>query len=475
MRGVKIGLFIVGLLALSALITPVRAADAPAVDGIQLYGNVDVGVAYQSAGGKESDYYATGIFATVQKFDYQSQFVLNGNNWSQSRIGLRGQEPIADGLNAVFQLETLFNPFSGQISDSLKALTINNGVAANQQTSAGDSSVAGQFFNGAAVVGIQSTQAGSLTFGRQKGVLADGIDAYDPLLSSQGFSPIGGPGTAAGGGDTENRRLDGSVKYEVRVDGVHVAAQYQPKSGSKPAPSQAYALGYALGGFKVDGYLAINHDAIAAAALSASAVTTVNKVCAGTAVANYACDPINKALAGTISDNTAFALMSQYTTVDHRNVVSAAVEQIQYRNPSQPVSAGQVILNSYLLASVNNTAVPSEKQLTIAWIGNKHSFGPRDDLYAAFYRYHQNQYATAAATQAGCAANSYSNSLCAGIENFVSIAYVHHYGAHLDGYAGAIWSQVQGGLANGFTAATSSGVSNATSTINPTLGVNYKF
>jgi len=34
---------------------------------------------------------------------------------------------------------------------------------------------------------------------------------------------------------------------------------------------------------------------------------------------------------------------------------------------------------------------------------------------------------------------------------------------------------VQGGLANGFTAATSSGVSNATSTINPTLGVNYKF
>jgi len=475
MRGVRMGRSIAVVAAMPALIVPALVGAASPFDGIQFYGNVDVGVAYQSAGGKESDFYATGIFATVQKFDYQSQVVVNGNNWSQSRIGLRGEEPIADGVSAVFQLETLFNPFSGQISDSLKALTINNGVAANQQTSAGDSSVAGQFFNGVAVVGLRSNHAGTVTFGRQKGVLADGIDAYDPLLSSQGFSPIGGPGTAAGGGDTENRRLDGSVKYEVRVDGVHVALQYQPKSGSKPASSQAYALGYAVGGFKADGYLAINHDAIAAAALSASAVTSVNKACAGTAVANYACDPLDKALAGTISDNTAFALMLQYTTLDQTNVVSAAVEQIQYRNPSQPVSAGQVILNNYLLASVNNSAYPSEKQLTIAWIGNKHSFGPHDDLYTAIYRYHQNQYATAAATIAGCLANGYSNSLCAGVENFVAMAYVHHYGSHLDGYAGAIWSQVQGGLANGFTAATSAGVSTSTSTINPTVGVNYKF
>jgi len=68
-----------------------------------------------------------------------------------------------------------------------------------------------------------------------------------------------------------------------------------------------------------------------------------------------------------------------------------------------------------------------------------------------------------------------SSAQCAGNENFLALVYIHHYGKRFDGYAGALWSQVQGGLANGFTLATSANTANATATINPTLGFNLRF
>lgn len=383
----------------STPITPSNTPNMPAASstsnatspdqGVTLYGTLDIGVAYQSAGGAESAFYPTGIYASVQKFDHQSQWVLNGNNWSQSKLGLRGSEPLGDGLKAVFQLELVFNPFSGELTDSLKALTINNGIAANHQTSAGDSSVAGQWFGGAAWLGLEQAHLGRLSFGRQKSLIAVGVDAYDPLYASQGFSPIGGPGTAAGGGGSQNRRLDGSIKYELQhplgEQYLHVAYQYQPKSGAKPGTSQELAVGLARGGLVVDAFYANINAAIAAASLSASALSNVTHVCAGANVVNTACVPSTTALAGTISDNTAGALMARFTSPDKTNSVSAGVERIHYHNPSHPLLAGQVILGGYQLATVNNAAFPATKQLDVYWLGNQHAINARNDIYVAAY------------------------------------------------------------------------------------------
>src|SRR5262249_50061712 len=149
------------------------------------------------------------------------------NNLSQSRIGLSGNEPLFGDWAGVFRLETFFNPSTGVISDALKSVALNNGKALTTQQVGVDSSIAGQVFAGAAYLGLVSPTIGSFPFGRNNTIVADGIAKYDPMGAAQAFSVIGYSGTAAGGGDTEDRRLDQSIKYVGKYGPVHLGAMYQ--------------------------------------------------------------------------------------------------------------------------------------------------------------------------------------------------------------------------------------------------------
>ena len=80
------------------------------------------------------------------------------------------------------------------------------------QTTGIDTSVAGIPFE-QSYAGFSSPDFGTLTFGRQNTLLADAISKYDPQGASQAFSLIGLSGLTAGGGDTQDRRLDSSLKY----------------------------------------------------------------------------------------------------------------------------------------------------------------------------------------------------------------------------------------------------------------------
>ena len=430
--------------------------------GVTLYGTVDVGLHYETHGAKLSDYHPAGNSDFIQKNSNGSVTSVNGNNLGQSKIGLKGQEDFGNGWSGVFKLETFFNPWSGNISDGLKSVTNNNGVALTQQSNGVDSSIAGQLFGSAAYLGVSHAQFGTLTFGRQNGLLADGVGKYDPLYASQAFSPIGYSGTAAGGGDTEDRRLDGSIKYEVVVNSVHLGAQFQPKSGTNPGTTTELALGWNFPGGSVDAFYVDKSDAIGAGSLSATGVADVTKVCSGTAVEGYACAAIDKAVAGTISDNTTYGVMGKYVFADKKAIVSAGYEHISFKNPSNLVSPGQSIIAGYTLASANNEAFPSTKTLQVSWIGLKYSPTQQLDLTGAYYRYDQNSYSVA---HPGCS-DAQVSSQCSGAENFVSFVADYHFTKRFDAYAGAMWSQVNGGLANGFL---------NTSTIDPTIGGRYSF
>src|SRR5271154_3099434 len=185
--------------------------------GITLYGIVDIGLQNQTHGAPISDYFVAGSAEVVQKNSNRSVTGVTPSNLSNSRIGLQGNEPIVGDWSGVFKLETFFNPQSGQIADALKSLTQNNGRPLGTQAEPGnqvtgvDSSAAGQTFI-QSLAGISSKTFGTLTVGRQNTVLADGIAKYDPNYASQAFSVIGLSGTAAGGGDTQDRRVDSSLK-----------------------------------------------------------------------------------------------------------------------------------------------------------------------------------------------------------------------------------------------------------------------
>jgi predicted porin len=459
---------------MTAMSAAAIADNAPTPDGsltwkgITLYGILDVGIQYQSQGAPESDYFPPGTNSIIQKNSNGSQTSVEGNNLSQSKLGIKGQEDFGNGWSGVFKAEMFINPWSGQLSDALKSVTLNNGKALTAQNTGVDSSIAGQLFSGVAYLGVSNTQFGTLTFGRNLGIMADGIAKYDPMLAAQAFSPLGFSGTAAGGGDTEDRRLDSSVKYDVTFGGIHAGAQFQPKTGANPGTTQEFVLGFNFAGGSVDAFYEEKNDAIGAASLSAAQLADIAAVCAGTATAtvaaDYSCQAQNKALAGTISDNTTTGLMGKYTFPGAMVTVSAGYEQIKFTNPSDPVlgNAGQAIIGGYVLATTSNTAYPSTKRLDISWIGAKVSPMANLDLTGAYYRYDQNSFST---EDPGCSSAA-TSSQCSGSENFLSFVADYHFTKRFDGYAGAMWSQVEGGLANGYL---------HTSTVDPTLGFRYSF
>src|SRR5581483_5532289 len=77
------------------------------------------------------------------------------SNMGQTRVGLQGIEPLGVDWSAVFQIETFFNPQSGQLADSLRSLTANNGKQVRDQSVGADGSSAGQAFQ-TAFVGFKS-------------------------------------------------------------------------------------------------------------------------------------------------------------------------------------------------------------------------------------------------------------------------------------------------------------------------------
>src|SRR5471030_1553545 len=144
------------------------------MNGITLYGIIDIGLQYESHGAPFSDYYPAGSADIVQKNSQGSQTGVTPSNLSQSRIGLQGIEPLVGDWSGVFKIETFFNPQSGEISDALRSLAQNNGRTAATQTTNLDSSIAGQAFQ-QAFVGFASPSFGSFTYGRQNTLLADAI------------------------------------------------------------------------------------------------------------------------------------------------------------------------------------------------------------------------------------------------------------------------------------------------------------
>jgi predicted porin len=459
----------------SATPAPAKAEDTSLTwHGITLYGIVDIGVQYNTHSAPYSDYFPATTGSLLQKNAYDSPTGLSSNNLSQSRIGLSGNEPLWGDWAGVFRLETFFNPHSGDISDALKSVALNNGKPVNQQQVGVDSSVAGQLFGGAAYLGLASPTVGSFTFGRNVTIVADGISKYDPMGAAQAFSVIGYSGTAAGGGDTEDRRLDQSIKYVAKYGPVHLGALYQfgSYSGSQDTAYQVQ-LGFEVAGLSADAYYFKKYNAISVSALSASQVTAITQTCNGTPppppAPTVGCVSINTALSGTNSDNETYAIMALY---NFGAVVPlklyAGYEHIAFNNPTNELPVGTTIIGGYQLAVVNNNAYVNQKTLQVAWGGLKWNFSPDFELTLAGYGYKQNNYAFTAAAIADCAKNKTLSGTCDGTLYAVSGLLDYRLTKRFDVYGGVFYNGVRDGLANGYLPS----AKNNTAT---TLGARFKF
>jgi len=393
---------------------------------------------------------------------------VTSNPMAQSRIGLQGKESLGFlDFSGVFKVETYFNPASGEITDALKSLTQNNGRPINSQSTNIDSSLAGQLFE-QSFVGFSSPTYGTLTWGRQNTTLADLIAKYDPQQTSYAFSLLGLSGTPAGGGDTQDRRLDDSLKYAARfADLIHVAAHYKFQN----ATAQQYAtagsgeafsafqvsVGADYAGFSGDVFYTKARDAVAAGTLSTAQLATL----AGTGIAP------DKAVAGTISDNASYGAMVSYNLAKLLPAAPVtlfgAFQHISYMNPSIPLSVGFDDIGGYKLGAVNNTAyAKADKILKVYWAGARYAVNQNLNVAVAYYGEKQDSYATGAL--AGC--STAVSGACSGNLDVASISLDYRFTKRFDAYVGAMWSAVTKGLSNGYL---------NTSNVDPTVGARFSF
>ena len=351
--------------------------------GVQLYGIVDLGVGYQTHGAALNSGLVSGVYELVTKSSDHSRMSLVPNGLSQSFIGLKGNEPVFGDVSMVFDVSAGFDPYTLTLADGPKSLADQNGLAASHQTSSGDSSRAGQFYNGTGYAGLSSPTYGTLTAGRQNSLTLDGIVAYDPMGASYAFSPIGVSGVAAGGGDTGNGRYTTSVKYRINAGMFHAAATYQFGGYQQDNSS----TGTYEAGFGADVPLPQDYGKLALDAIYKRASNAVSL--APLSAAQNALHP--GTLAATISDNTAQMALAKWT--DGPLTVSGGYEHILYENPSNPQTAFTSV-GGYFVASaeITNNASTIHKQLQIMWIGAKYAVTPKIDVTGAYYHYLQNNY-----------------------------------------------------------------------------------
>jgi predicted porin len=419
--------------------------------GITLYGVVDIGYQFDTHSAPFTPYRPSASGNIVRQNDYQSANGLTPSNMGQTRVGLQGIEPLNEEWSAVFQVESFFNPQSGEIADSLKSLAVNNGRSLTTQSIGVDGSSAGQALQ-TAYVGLKSARFGTLTIGRQQTLLAEGSIKYDPNYGATAFGLIGASNTYSGAGSSEDNRLDSTAKYYINFnDLLHFAALYK-FNGSNGAANTAFQadVGGHYAGLSVDAYYSKINSAITASSLTAAQVAELPGL--GYSASN--------ALAATISDNTTYSLMALYDFDPLK--FFAGYMHIKYANPANPLSAGFNDIGNYVLAFVNNTAYNNSKTVQVYWTGVRYTIVPGLDLTAAYYGYQQNAYGTG--KQAGCSTSAHST--CSGSLEAFSFDADYRFNKHFDAYVGAMYSGVHDGVASGYIYSTN---------INPTIGVRYKF
>jgi predicted porin len=489
--------------------------------GVCVYGNFDMGVAYFQHGSPFSPLAGFPQNGPIEKQSLGAQFGATPNMFSTSFIGLRGKQEIGDNLYAVFNLQTLFNPASGQNANGIGAIVSNNGLGQAPQLGTlanayGDSSKAGQMFNNAAYFGVSSPVYGTFTMGRQSALSSDLVVNYDSLSGANAWSLITNEGATGGGGNTQNRIYDNSFEYRLNVGPVRLAAEAQLRNGNNSGVGNAFEgdIGFDYMGLSMDFLGGKIFDAVSFAGgpLSTAQVNAiqVNQSSANGNGLGYAINCSLGCLPGTVSDNTIFMVGARYTIGPWK--LFGGYEHITVTNPDNPLQAGAPVIGGYAVGIVQNNNYVTNKQLNIFWVGARYAITPTLDVSASYYGIRQNFFIAGAAapltglyasqpggpvglaTQAAaCAQNSAASTGCAGGEDMVGIALDWRFARHVDFYAGVAYSQRNGGPANAFitsnnntvltagqAAACNTGVggcvlNSKVSTFDPGIGLRYQF
>ncbi len=217
------------------------AAPAMAQSNVTLYGVIDAGIGYVNN-------VATALNAKGAHNFQAVSGIGQGNRW-----GLKGSEDLGGGLKAIFVLENGFSLTNGTMSQNSR------------------------MFGRQAYVGLQSTQAGTVTIGRQYDSV---VDFVSPITSAKQWATQYG----AHVGDIDNLynsfRVNNSIKYtSANYSGFSFGALYgfsneaNTGNGTGFSHNNAFSLGASYANGPLTAALGYMHLASPGTANGSGAVT----------------------------------------------------------------------------------------------------------------------------------------------------------------------------------------------------------
>ena len=473
--------------------------------GFTVYATLDTGLGYSSNGAPASGTYSNSVYSFVGKQSYGPKWLWTPNGISQSVVGINMKEaiPWAPGWSLVGALETGFNPYSGNLVNGPRSLVQNNGKALVLQSASSNSSRAGQFDNSVGYIGLSNQTFGTLTVGRVTSLTLDGVIAYDPMAGSYAFSALGYSGSYAGFGDTETNRANTGVKYRVAYENFHggglvqwggyaqgngTTGLYQGDIGADLQDHFGGLLSVDLVGSYAQNAVSLSNFAGTCATLAKGPFKGQTGCTSGIPMF-YGPDDLK----ATLSNNTGFMLLAKYKWGPV--TVSGGWMWWQQANPSDDFLNGFETLGGYSVPATivttnkalaklfptqwtNYTAYNKTRVVNVPFVGARYAINSQLDAVGAFYYENQNNY-NSSTTPCAYAKASFvqpngnvlnvireNSSACAGTQYAISAMLDYRPLKRVDLYAGVMFSNVYGGLANGFL---------ATQNIAPTAGLRVKF
>jgi predicted porin len=420
-KGLKMNKKIIGISI--AMLFAANGAYAQSTNGssVELYGILDAAVGnveYSLAADPNFPATVNPVTVTKTPVNQSTTGMFNGGI-SPSRWGIRGTEDLGAGFKAIFNLDSYFNINSGDLSNAAASMANNRNTTSG--TVSAPSSVNGQLFNDQAWVGLADDTIGSLTFGRQWSVMGDILRNYDAVQDAQLFSPLGFSGTYAGGGLTELKRQDSSVKYQGKFGDFNVAAMV--KLGGEASSStigSAYGIsgGYEAYGFGVQ--LAYQQSTDTLHGSNDSAAT------------------VNGSVNTTNYDTDSFMVAAKYAFGDAK--ITGGYESYTLKAPSDAYTTwGPSTYYGYQIGT--NTDFADANQTThVIWIGGDYNFTPAFNLAVGFYDLAPQQSSDYTAKSNGEVATGQAN----GNEYEYSLLADYHFSKRTDAYFGVMYSQFKG-------------------------------
>jgi len=400
-----------------AMLFAANGAFAQSTNGssVELYGVLDaaVGTVNHSLSADPNFPATVNPASPTKTFVSNSVSGLFNSGITPSRFGIRGTEDLGGGVKAIFTLEDLFNINSGTVSNAAASLANNRPLtAANAASStvSANSSVNGQLFSGQAFVGLSDSSMGTVTLGRQLVPMAAITANYDAVQNAQLFSPLGFSGTYAGGGVSEDKRADNSVKYTNKFGDFNVVGLYkfgQVAGNSSAGTGYSVGAGYEANGFGIQAAYEDFKDVLRTS--NSAVIGDIN-------VTNF--------------DTTAYMIAGKYAFGDAK--VVAGYESFKLKAPSTSfANLGLSAIYGYQIGNpLAGDFTGADQTTDVVWAGGDYNFTPAFNLAVGFYDIQPK-------------ASSDSKQLDGNVYEYSLIA-DYHFTKRTDVYAGMMYSQFKG-------------------------------